>query len=98
LHVEGYFSFSSKFLFLLIFYLIHLSFFFLFQIRGLQIDEAIKQMMFSTKRAAGIIKQVWKANKGYMYMSFVEPHDYISTAIQAKTCGQTEVFNKEQNE
>lgn len=55
-------------------------------------------MMFSTKRAAGIIKQVWKANKGYMYMSFVEPHDYISTAIQAKTCGQTEVFNKEQNE
>jgi len=28
------------------------------QVRGLQIDEAIKQMMFSTKRAAGIIKQV----------------------------------------
>jgi len=28
------------------------------QIRGLQIDEAIKQMTFSTKRAAGIIKQV----------------------------------------
>ncbi|XP_078371805.1 large ribosomal subunit protein uL22m-like [Oculina patagonica] len=28
------------------------------QIRGLQIDEAIKQMTFSPKRAAGIIKQV----------------------------------------
>lgn len=51
--------------------------FFLFQIRGLQIDEAIKQMTFSTKRAAGIIKQVWKANK--CYMSVAERDDHIST-------------------
>ena len=33
-------------------------FFFVAQIRGLQIEEAIKQMTFSPKRPAEIIKQV----------------------------------------